>query len=129
MTHRTGLSIAGSAALVLCAAVLQAQVRGVTATLTPLVERAALARGQIARAALQVSLPEGFHVQSDAPRDPSLIPTVLSVTPPPGVTLTEVVFPTAVELRQAGLDQPLAVFDRVFSIGVQFTIARNVPPG
>ena len=46
-------------------AVTGAQVRGVTATLTPLVERDGVAGGQTIRAALQVALPEGFHVQSN----------------------------------------------------------------
>ena len=110
-------------------AVTGAQVRGVTATLTPLVERDGVAGGQTIRAALQVALPEGFHVQSNEPRDPTLIPTVLTVTPPEGVTVTEIVFPNPVDLKQLGIDQPLAVFERVFPIGVQFTVARTAARG
>jgi hypothetical protein len=48
------------------------------ATVTPFAESAA-AVGGTARLALSVSLPEKLHVQSDRPRDPSLIPTVLTV--------------------------------------------------
>jgi len=88
-----------------------------------------VAAGQTIRAALQVALPDGFHVQSDKPRDPTLIPTVLTVNPPEGVRVTEIVFPTPVELKQIGLDQPLAVFERDFPIGVQFSLARSVPRG
>ena len=44
--------------------------------------------------------------------------------PPEGVTVREIVFPAAVDLKQAGVDQPLAVFERVFAIGVQFDVAR-----
>jgi DsbC/DsbD-like thiol-disulfide interchange protein len=106
-----------------------AQIRGVTAALTPIVERDGVAGGQTVRAALQVVLPEGFHVQSDNPRDPTLIPTVLTVTPPEGVTVTEIVFPPPVDLEQLGVDQPLAVFERAFPIGVQLTLARSVPRG
>jgi thioredoxin:protein disulfide reductase len=94
-----------------------------------MVERDGVAGGQTVRAALQVVLPEGFHVQSDKPRDPTLIPTVLTVNPPEGVTVTEIVFPTPVDLNQLGIDQPLAVFERAFPIGVQFTVARSVPRG
>ena len=36
--------------------------------------------GQV-RAALKVSLPEGLHTQSNKPRDPTLIPTVLTIDP------------------------------------------------
>ena len=38
-------------------------------------------------------LPDGFHVQSNKPRDPLLIPTELTVDAPAGVTVEEVVFP------------------------------------
>jgi thiol:disulfide interchange protein DsbD len=104
----------------------RAQIRGVTATLTPLIERDGVAGGQTVRTALQVALPEGFHVQSDQPRDPNLIPTKLTIDPPAGVTITEIVYPTAVDLKQLGIDQPLAVFERVFPIGVELTLARSV---
>jgi thioredoxin:protein disulfide reductase len=106
-----------------------AQIRGATATLTPLVERDGAAAGTTVRAALQVALPEGFHVQSNKPRDPNLIPTVLSITPIDGVTVDEIVFPAPVDLKQAGVAEPLAVFEQVFAIGVQFTLARGVPAG
>jgi thiol:disulfide interchange protein DsbD len=106
-----------------------AQIRGVSATLTPMVERDGVAGGQTVRAALQVVLPEGFHVQSDKPRDPTLIATVLTFNPPEGVTVTEIVFPAPVDLKQLGIDQPLAVFERAFPIGVQLTLARSVPRG
>ena len=106
-----------------------AQIRAVTATLTPIVERDGAAGGQTIRAVLQVALPEGFHVQSDKPRDPTLIPTVLTINPPEGVTVTEIVFPAPVDLKQLGSDQPLAVFERVFPIGVQFAVARTVARG
>jgi thioredoxin:protein disulfide reductase len=122
-------ALCGSAFVLSAIAVAHAQIRGVTATLTPLVERDGAAGGQTVRAALQVELPEGFHVQSDQPRDPTLIPTVLTVNPPEGVTVTEIVFPTPVDLKQQGIDQPLAVFERAFSIGVQFSLARSVPRG
>ena len=45
------------------------------ANVTPIVERDGVRAGTPVRVALQVSLPEGFHVQSNKPRDPLLIPT------------------------------------------------------
>src|SRR3954469_2181454 len=108
--RRPFLSVFIAGALWLCAGNASAQIRGVTATVSPVIEREGVAAGGTIRAALEVTLPEGFHVQSDQPRDPSLIPTVLTVTPPAGITVTEIVFPAAVDLKQAGSDQPLAVF-------------------
>ena len=85
----------------------------------------AVRAGGPARVALQVSLPETFHVQSNKPRDPSLIATELSIDAPAGVTVEEVVFPAATDLKQAGSDQPLAVFPHAFDIGVRLAIAGD----
>jgi thioredoxin:protein disulfide reductase len=85
--------------------------------------------GDVVRGALAVSLPEGFHVQSNKPRDPSLIATELSVDTPAGVSTKEIVFPAPVDLKQQGADQPLAVFERRFAIGVQLAVAPGVSQG
>jgi thioredoxin:protein disulfide reductase len=87
------------------------------------------APGAIARVALRISLPEGFHVQSNQPRDPTLIPTVLSIDPPPGVSALEVVFPKAIDFEQKGGAQPLAVFEREFLIGARLQVDGRQPPG
>ena len=99
------------------------------AAVTPVVERPALHPGGPARVALKVSLPEGLHTQSNTPRDPTLIPTVLTIDAPMGVTVDEIVFPAATDLKQAGQDQPLAVFEQTFAIGVQLSLASAVPAG
>jgi hypothetical protein len=111
------------------AVVARAQVGGVTATVTPLVERESVAPGTTLRAALQVALPERFHVQSNKPRDPNLIATRLTFDAPEGVTVEEVVFPQAVDLTQAGIDLPLAVFEQTFTIGVRLNVAKSVAAG
>jgi thioredoxin:protein disulfide reductase len=114
--------------LLISSQIAVAQLRGVKAELTPLVESDAAA-GSTVRAALQVKIPDRFHVQSDAPRDPTLIPTVLTVDVPDGVKVAEIVFPPANEFNQIGQSQPLLVFEHEFAIGVQFNIAANVPAG
>ena len=106
-----------------------AQLRGIAAALTPVVGSDGAHAGTEVRAALRVALPEGFHVQSDQPRDPSLIPTVLSVDPPAGVTLLEVVYPAPTDLPQIGVDEPLAVFDSEFAIGLRLMLGPAVPAG
>ena len=60
-----------------------------------------------------------LHTQSDKPRDPSLIPTVLTIDAPAGVTVDEIV--SAGDRLQAGRpDQPLACSSATSPIGVQF---------
>jgi thiol:disulfide interchange protein DsbD len=113
---------------VLAGAAVHAQSGRPRATVTPLVEREGVRPGP-ARVALSVSLPEGYHVQSNKPRDPSFIPTELTVDPPTGVTVKEVVFPKSTDLKQATFDQPLAVFEREFAIGVELNVSDSAPVG
>jgi thioredoxin:protein disulfide reductase len=87
------------------------------------------APGGKARLALKVDLPEGLHTQSDKPRDPTFIPTVLTVDAPAGIMVEEIVFPPASDLKQEGLPEPLSVFGEHFAIGVALSLAAGVPSG
>jgi thioredoxin:protein disulfide reductase len=107
-------------------AVGQAQLRRPVASVVPLLQDENTPARSTVRAALQVSLPEGLHVQSNAPRDPLLIPTVLTIQPPAGVSVEEIVYPPTTDLKQTGSDQPLAVFEHEFVIGVLFGVAPEV---
>jgi thiol:disulfide interchange protein DsbD len=116
-----------------CATVsLQAQGRPpAKATVTTLVETPRVAPGGALHAALRVKLPDGFHTNSNKPRDPSLIPIAVMLPPeaPSGVTIDELVFPAATELKQRGADQPLLVFEGEFTIGAALKMAPDVKPG
>jgi len=105
-----------------------AQIRRPKADVTPIVEPTTRS-GTSARVAIKVSLPEGLHTQSNKPRDPNLIPTELAIDAPGGVQVEEIVWPPATDLKQLGQDQPLAVFEREFLIGVQLAIPASAPPG
>ena len=120
-TRRTYLMLI--AAVVTLAGVAHAQLR-VKAEITPIVESERVHAGSTVRAALQVRLPKGFHVQSNKPRDSSLIPTVLTLDAPAGVSVAEIVFPPPTDLSQIGQSQPLAVFEQDFAIGVSLEIGR-----
>jgi len=120
------LRAASLALVALClASAAHAQLRGIKADATPVVGSDSVHAGTDVRLALQVSLPQGFHVQSNKPRDPLLIATELTVEPPAGVSVAEVVFPTPVDLKQAGADQPLAVFEQNFLVGVRVAVASG----
>jgi len=106
-----------------------AQLRGVTADLAPLTEAATIAPGATVRLALRVVLPDGYHVQSNKPRDPNLIPTELMVDAPAGSTVSEIVFPAPVDAKLQGSNDLLAVFERDFAIGVRLSIAAGAAPG
>src|SRR5947208_3673228 len=106
-----------------------AQIRGVSAEVGAIVAVDGVHPGTLVRAALQVKLPEGFHVQSNKPRDPSLIPTTLRFDAADPVKVREVVFPPPVDQKVLGYDQPLAVFEREFVIGVQLVVPSSVAVG
>ena len=99
------------------------------AELTPLVASDGVQPGAELRVAIRVRLAEGLHVNSNKPRDPSLIPIVLTVDAPQGLRVEELVFPQPTDLEQEGADEPLAVFEREFAIGVRLTVAGDLPPG
>ena len=66
-------------------------------------------------------------MNANRPRDPSLIPFVLTVEPPAGTTVTEIVYPAASDLEQRGAKVPLAVYDREFAVGVTLSVADTAP--
>src|SRR5262245_52238345 len=80
----------------------------------PIVESDGVHAGRVVRVALKVDLPAGFHVQSDTPRDPTLIATQLGIDPPAGVEALDVSYPAASDFAQEGSAQPLSVFGRQF---------------
>jgi len=99
------------------------------AQVTPILEQESAAPGSTVRTAVRVSLPEGLHANAHKPRDPSLIPVVLTVNAPSGVTVEEIVYPEPTDLRQENAPQPLSVYEREFVIGAVLRIAANVAPG
>ncbi|MGE3843286.1 MAG: cytochrome c biogenesis protein CcdA [Vicinamibacterales bacterium] len=116
------------AAVLLHATLGSGQVRPAAADIQVIAESDSVHAGDDLKVGVAVTLAEGLHVQSNTPRDPALIPTVLTVTPPSGVTVEEVVFPAASDLRQQGSTQPLAVFEHHFTIGVRLRFAATAMP-
>jgi len=98
-------------------------------TITPVAETDGVRAGSTTRVALTVALPEGLHVQSDRPRDPALIPTVLAIEPTPGIRVTQLIFPHPKDFTLQGQTEALAVFDHEFVVGAELEIASSVPPG
>jgi DsbC/DsbD-like thiol-disulfide interchange protein len=84
------------------------------------------ASGGTARLVVRVTLPPDLHVQANQPRDPALIPTELSITPPAGTALVDVTYPEPIDFNQAGATQPLAVYPNVFDIVVRLKVAPGL---
>ncbi len=100
-----------------------------TVLIDEVTETDAVHAGTTARVGLDVILDPGYHVNSDAPLDDLLIPTVLRLDPPEGFTLEGVAFPEAILLEQVGVDEPLAVFEEEFTIGAALRVDASLAPG
>jgi len=86
-------------------------------------------QGDTVRGAVSVRLPEGYHAQSNTPKDPALIPTRLTFEPSDGIAVKEVVFPKTTDIQVIGFDALQPVFERDFAIGVEFTIDKTASLG
>src|SRR5437773_10575621 len=87
-------AIVGIFAALAVPAFIYAQRGPAKADLTPIVDATQVRPGSPTHAALQVHLPEGYHTNSNKPRDPNLIPITLTFTRPlpAGISVGEVVF-------------------------------------
>lgn len=103
--------------------------RKIIADIRSLPEADAFHSGSDARVALRVTLPEGFHMQSNRPLKPLLVPTSLKSENPPGVEISELVYPKTIELQQEDVEGTLAVFERVFDLGVVVKLSAGLKPG
>lgn len=116
------------ALVVTMAPAVMAQLGRIGITLTPAAETDGVHAGTRTRVAVRAALSAGFHVNSNAPTDELLVPTVLSLEPPAGITVEGLAFPEASLLEQEGADQPLRVFGEQFSIGVTLSVAPDLAP-
>jgi thiol:disulfide interchange protein len=123
----TALSIWG---VVLAAAAVAEQTgRPALAEVAPVAATTPARPGTEVQVSVQIRLADGLHVNSNRPRDPSLIPLTLTVDAPKGVSLAGVTFPDPVDLRQRGDDVPLSVFEHTFVIGVRLRLAADLAAG
>jgi thioredoxin:protein disulfide reductase len=117
-------------ALVMGSSSLHAQLmRPPTAEVAPLVAADGVLQGSVIRTAIRITLPDGLHTNANQPRDPSLIPIVLTIDAPAGVVVEEIVYPESTDLAQEGVEELLAVYEQEFLIGVQLRVADDVPIG
>lgn len=110
-------------------AVAQPALAQINVAVETFVEADGVHSGGIIKAALRVSLPKGYHVNSNVPLDEFLIPTKVSFEFPDGIALRELVFPEAMMLEQGDAANPLAVFEEKFAIGIAFDVADSAAIG
>jgi DsbC/DsbD-like thiol-disulfide interchange protein len=86
-------------------------------------------RGQTMVAELTLQLRPGYHVNSNKPADPYLIPLKFSWAENPGLQPVTVDFPAPKMERYEFSDKPLSVFTGDVKVKAQFKVAPNAPLG
>lgn len=94
-----------------------------------LTETDAAHAGSSLRVAIQVTVSEGWHINAHEPLDDYMIPTQLVFRPEKGVTVRKVVFPKAQQVRLSFSEEPLAVYEGRFTVGVLLELADDLDPG
>ena len=84
--------------------------------------------GGAADGVLTLQLRDGYHVNSNAPADPYLIPLRLTWTPGP-VEAAAVEFPKPQSEKLAFSEKPVLIFSGSFDIATRFKAPANAAPG
>jgi cytochrome c biogenesis protein CcdA len=111
------------------AAIAQPGPSGPKISLESVLETDAVHAGTTVRAAVIVTLGDGWHVNAHQPRDEYLIPTTLAVNPIEGVAVRAMVYPEAASLTLPGGSEALLVYSERFVVGVEMTLAESLQPG
>ncbi|CAN5314512.1 hypothetical protein BH23BAC1_BH23BAC1_50430 [soil metagenome] len=71
----------------------------------------------------------GYHIQANRVKDENLIPSVLSIDISEKLTLSDPIFPSAVEFRMSGVEEPLLVYNDVLKIYIPVKVAKTEEKG
>jgi hypothetical protein len=85
-------------------------------------------RGELAAATITVEVRQGYHVNSDTPAEPYLIPLRLTWKPGP-LEPVETLYPKPKLEKFAFSPRPLSVFDGTFIITARFRVPPSAPLG
>jgi DsbC/DsbD-like thiol-disulfide interchange protein len=93
------------------------------------VEPARLRPGERGRLVVEVTVPEGCHVESHDPSEPWLIPTVLGVEAPEGIAAGEVAYPESEERTFDWSPAVLRVYRGTFELSAPVKVGLGASPG
>jgi cytochrome c biogenesis protein CcdA/DsbC/DsbD-like thiol-disulfide interchange protein/thiol-disulfide isomerase/thioredoxin len=79
--------------------------------------------------AFRFGLTGGWHVNAHEPYDEFLTPTVLTLSPPEGITVSAMAYPEAHDFEAEFQEEPLAVYEDGFVIGARLQLAEDLAPG
>lgn len=78
---------------------------------------------------VKVTVAEGWHINSNKPKDDLLVPSELSLAARTGFQAGTIVYPQAKEIKLGFQDAPLVVFEGSSYAGMIVKVAESVQPG
>jgi hypothetical protein len=85
--------------------------------------------GASSDARLEVTVKEGFHVQSNPAAEPYLVPVTLDLGADDRLKLGKPVYPPGKAFRLPGADDDLLVYDGTFELRVPIDVSAGAAPG
>ena len=79
--------------------------------------------------AVEAKIQEGWHINSNAPLDEYLIPTVLELTPPAGVIVERIIYPEADLVKLDLSSEKMSLYHGTVFFGAAIRIAGDAAPG
>lgn len=85
--------------------------------------------GSTGHVAVIAEIAEGWHINSDKPRDEFLIPTALEATAPEGIEIERILYPEPSLERLAISEDLMSLYHGRVTFGVHLSVASSAPPG
>lgn len=109
----------------MCAPAMAAEVVQVHAEVSPTLVK----QGREAQLVIELQIAQGCHINSHKPDDRSVIPTILTVESPVGVTAGQPVYPSDTYVTTEFSPVPLKVYDGAVEIRVPLEVGSRVREG
>ena len=93
------------------------------------IETTPMVRGGTVRAAVEIVIAPGFHVNANPPTYDWLIPISVSLEGPDGVELVDSYYPEAEHKKFPYDEKPFAVYEGSVVVGLELTVSAHAPLG
>ena len=131
LTHasRLGAAVTAAIAMLLPAHVATGQLVGERAESTAMVATSPVTRGETLRAAVEIRVAEGFHINANPASEDFLIATEVSLAEADGFAVSEIFYPPTHELTFGFWDRPLRVWEGSVVAGVVLEVSDTAALG
>ncbi len=85
--------------------------------------------GSTGYVAVTAEIAEGWHINSDKPRDEFLIPTALEVRAPEGIEIEQILYPEPFLERLAISEGLMSLYHGRITFGARLSVTSSTPPG